>query len=284
MNIAFWSNVNEKCGVSANLAAISLASVIRFPYKILVVENHLCSNNLGQAYLGSSRVDMVREVGTNYYEGGGIECLLRKINRGLYYYDHMEPYIKEIIYNHLYYIPQSKVIHKDIFNYELYHNISPMFEFLENHSNISFIDTASSQNLSSQTILEKSDFIVVNLCQNSVLLEDFFLNYSSIIPKAVFIISKYSKQSIFNSKKLSQMYDIPKEHIVAIPYNEMFCNAFLNGSIIEFMNRNYVCDKNNPNYDFIQAVKRATNMIMKKVELMSGLSLNDYLRKERISN
>jgi len=271
VKIAFWSNANEKSGVTANLAAISVASVIRFPYNILAFENHLCNNNLGCAYLGTSKVEMLREVGTNYYEGGGIEGLLRGVYRGEYNFDRMRLYMKEIINKHLYYIPQSKVIPRELFDYEFNNSIQPLLSFLEEYTDISFIDTASRYNLSSKTILEEADLIVVNLSQSPVIIEDFLLNYSSLIPKAVFLIGKYNNHSIFNSKKLSQIYEIPIERITAIPYNEMFCNAFLNGSIVEFIYSNYTSERNNPNYSYIQALKKATYMIIKHAELLGGL-------------
>lgn len=268
MKIAFWSNADQKCGVSSNLAAISVASVIRFPYTITVFENHLSHNNLGRAFLGRPNVDMLHEVGTNYYEGGGIEGILRKIYRGNYHKDILSSHIKEIIHQHLYYIPQSRVIHSEIFDYELNRSISPLFHLMEDYTDICYIDTASHNNLSSKTILEEADLIVVNLCQNLLVLEDFFLKYSSLISKAIFLVGNYSIHSILTSKSISKHYKIPWENIAVIPTNETFQNACYSGSLVEFIVTNYSCDKENSNYLFIQGVKKATNMIMKKMEHM----------------
>ena len=267
MKIAFWSNVGEKCGVSSNLAAISVASAIRFPYTVTVLENHLSHNNLGRAYMGRTHVDMLREVGTNYYEGGGIEGLLRKIYRGEHSPGMLSSYIKEIIQDHLYYIPQSKVIHNEIFDYEFDHCINRLFQLMEEHSDISFIDTTNHNSLSTIKILEEADLIVVNLCQNSIILEDFFLSYPSLKSKAVFLIGNYTGHSILNSKRISKMYEIPLENITVIPYNEMFKIAILSGNIVEFISGNYNnSNKEDPNYLFIQAVKKACYMIIKKAE------------------
>lgn len=271
MKIAFWSNANEKCGVTANMAAISVASVIRFPYSIIALENRLCHNNLGRAYLGTSSIEMIHEVGTNYYDGGGIEGLLRRIYRGDYHTNIIPSYRKEIIPGHLYYIPQSRVIHSEIFDYEFNHDIDILLQLLEEYSDISFIDTACRSNLSSKTILEEADLIVVNLCQNSMLLEDFFLNYSSLISKAVFLVGNYSSHSNINSRRISIAYDIPVENIIVIPFNEMYRNAFLNGSVVEFITSNYNGNKDNPNYLFIQSVKKAAYTIIKRAEQMYSI-------------
>ncbi len=266
MKIAFWSNANEKCGVSANLAAISVASVIRYPYSIIAMENRLCHNNLGKAFMGNTLANSLDEVGTNYYDGGGIEGLMRKIYRGDYHSDILPTYLQEIIHKHLYYIPQSRVIHSEIFDYEFDHCIHPLFRMMEDYADICFIDTASHNNLSTKTILEEADLIVVNLCQKQIILEDFFLNYSSLVSKAVFIISNYDCHSLLNSKRIAKTYDIPWENMITIPNNEMFQNAFINGTVVEFVSRNYSCIKENPNYVFIQTIKKAAHTVIRKAE------------------
>jgi hypothetical protein len=266
LKIAFWSNSNEKCNVSANLAAISVASVIRYPYSVIIVENRLNHNNLGKAFLRDTHVNLFNEVGTNYYDGGGIEGLLRKIYRENYNLDTLSYHIAEIINQHLYYIPQSRVIHSEIFDYEFNHCIHPLFDMIDEYADICIIDTASHQNLSTKTILEESDLIVVNLCQSQTILEDFFFNYSSLIPKAVFIISNYKCHSKLNSKKIAGVYQIPWEKIILIPENTSYQNAYANGSVVEFIYSNYHCLKGNPNFIFIQSIKKAAYMIIKRAE------------------
>lgn len=270
MKIAFWSNANDKCGVTANLAAVSVASVIRYPYSVITMENRLCSNNLGRAFLGNSRAGrMMNEAGTNYYDGSGMEALVRKIYRGDHYSGMLRHYAKEIISRHLYYIPQSRTIHSEIFDYEFDRCIHPLLGMLEEFADICFIDTASHQNLSTKTILEEADLIVVNLCQNQSILEDFFLNYSSLAAKAVFILSDYNTHTKYGYKRIACMYDIPLENISVIPRNELYQNAFTSGNVVEFISRNYACPKESTNYLFMQAIKKATYQIIKKAVEMN---------------
>lgn len=258
-----------KCNVSENLAAISVASVIRYPYTVLAMENRLSNHNLGKAFLGRYSCNCCNEVGTNYYDGSGMEGLMRKIYRGDCGKGMLKSYVKEIISTHLYYIPQSRVIHSEIFDYEFDHGIHQLLEMTGEYADICYIDTASHQNLSTKTILEEVDLIVVNLCQNQDILEDFFLNYSSLIYKAIFIISNYDCHTKLHIKRIAAMFEIPIENIVLIPKNEAYLNAFSNGDVVEFISRNYSCSKENPNYFFIQAVKKSTYIIIKKaVELI----------------
>lgn len=264
MKIAFWSNSPEECRVSSNLAAISVASVIRYPYSIITMENRLSSNNLGKAFYGSSRECILYEAGANYYDGKGLEGLVRKIYRGDMHYNMLKPYLKEIISEHLYYIPQSGVIHNEIFDYELSYCIQPLLEIIEDCADICFIDTVNSQLLSTKAILEEADLIVVNLCQKQSVLENFFLNYSSVIPKAIFLISNYEFKSRLNYRKIARMYELPPEDLTVIPDNVSYENAYKNGAIVEFVSRNYSCSRESDNYLFMQAVKKAAYMIIKK--------------------
>ncbi len=266
MKVAFWSNAGELCSVSENLAAISVASVNRFPYSIIAMENRLYSHNLGKAYYSREKYNAHDSVGTNYYDGNGIEGLLRKIYRGDYKSDILKDYLKEIIHKHLYYIPQSRTIHNEIFDYEFDHCIYSLFQMTDQYADLCFIDTASNHNLSTKFILEEADLIVINLCQKKNVLEDFFQNYASLIPKAVFLISNYDPKAVNTGLILLKKYHIPRENIIAIPFNELYHIAYESGNVLDFINSNYSCTKENPNYPFIQAVKKATYIIIKKLE------------------
>lgn len=274
MKIAFWSNCAEECKVSSNLAAISVASVIRYPYSIITLENRLCSNNLGKAFFGSRRELMLHEAGANYYEGRGLEGLVRKIYRGDFCKGTLKSYLKEIIAEHLYYIPQSGVLHSEIFDYEFNFCIHPLLDMLEEWADICIIDAASQQILSTKIILEEADLIVVNLCQKQSVLENFFQNYSSIISKAIFIISRYELNTRLSYKKIAQMYELPLENIAVIPDNALYDDAYENGYAVEFLSRHYNCSKEDVNYFFIQAIKKAAYLMLKKAVNLSRNKVN----------
>ena len=135
---------------------------------------------------------------------------------------------------------------------------------MEKAVDICFIDTASHENLSTKTILEESDLIVVNLCQRQSILEDFFLNYSSLISKAVFIISNYDLHVKYSCRYIAYHYEIPVESLIAIPVNQLYQNEFISGNVISFIYKNYQCSKENPNYYFIQSIKKAAYIIIKR--------------------
>ncbi len=290
MIIAFWSNANEKCSVTANMAAISTACVIRYPYTVVIMENFLSRSNLRTAFYGRENISFVNEVGANYYDGNGMEGLIRKIYRGDINY-FLDSYVKQIIPRRLYYIPQRRCIHSEIFDYEFEHGIERLLKMMEEYADISFIDTASHHNLSTKTILEKADLIVVNLCQNQNILEDFFQNYSSLISKSIFLISQYEYHTKMSCKKIGIRYDLPLENLIAIPENELFQIACRNGGVKDFIDNNNNCGKENVNFLFMHAIRKATHLILKKAveaersrELSVQMPQSSSLNKEDSSS
>jgi uncharacterized membrane protein (UPF0127 family) len=160
------SPYTQKSGCVLELPAGTIAKHGLEEYTILTLENRLCHDNLGRAYLGTSNIETHREVGNNYYDGGGIEGLLRRIYRGDYPNNILRAYRKEIIPGHLDYIPQSRVIHSEIFDYEFNHDINTLLHLIEDYSDVCMIDTACRNNLSSKTILEEADLIVVYMSKH----------------------------------------------------------------------------------------------------------------------
>jgi serine/threonine protein kinase len=268
MKVAFWSCSEELCPVSSNLAAISVAFAISYPYSVITLENRLRYHNLGKAYNGGSKAEPFNEVGTNYYEGRGIEGLLRKIYREERHSVKLKGYLKEIIQNCLYYIPQSRVIHNEIFDYEFEHCIHPLLDIIEECSDFCFIDTASTNSLSSRIILEEANLIVVNLSNKLSVLDHFFLHYSSLISKSIFIVSNYEYHNMLSIRNISKQFAIPIETIISLPRSDLYQDAYANGYVHEFISRNMNCHQDSQNYPFIQAVKEAARLIMSRSEML----------------
>lgn len=265
MKIAFWSNEYEKSGAFYNFVAVSIASVMQYPYTITVLENYLGRKNIGKAYFDHDDKNFIKHGGT-YYEGGGIEGLLRRISCGYNFPELLGYYSKEVIPNHLFYIPQSRTINSEIFDYELHINLNKLLNLIEENTNLCYINVNKKNHLSSKSCLQEADLIVINLCQNSDYLNEFFQNYSSLLSKAVFILGNYSPKAFMSCKRISKLYDIPLEDISPIPFNDEFYIACNQGRAKEFINSNYMCTRDNQNFLFIHGIRKAAYSIVKKVQ------------------
>ncbi len=275
MKIAFWSSAMGSSGVTSNLACISIASAMEYSYKSILIENHYQKNKLGNIllYQKANYIERVK----NYQFSSGMDYLIDQFSTGKYNYESFhslpetDPYpfqvIKEasleILYNTLYYIPASYQFNPETFDYNLYGNIKGILDAAEGFADITYIDTSYQNNLSSKIILEEADLVVVNLIQNPSMIQYFFDNYSSILNKSVFLISSYNKNSNLNLDKISKAHSIGRPSIAAIPYNSEYQQALSQGTVVEFLSRNYTCKRKSPNYSFIRCVKKAATMIIK---------------------
>lgn len=266
MKIAFWSNESERSGSFCNTAAISIASVMGYRYTITVLENYLERDNLGKAFFVNNDTNNKRYVGTGFYEGGGIEGLLRRIYRGDNNHYLLRGYLKEVIPKHLYYIPQNGLINSEVFDYELYYNLDALLNIIERNTDLCFINVTQQNHLSSKAILQEADLILINLYQDYEYLEDFFKNYHSFVSKALFLVGNYSSKSSISCKRISRLYDIPLKDILPIPRNEYFNVACNYGGAKEFLSTNYFCDRDNPNHFFIHGIRKATFIIKNRIE------------------
>lgn len=282
MKIAFWSSSKGSSGVTSNLACISIASAMEYSYKSILIENHYQKNKLSNILM-YQRTNYIEKEVNYHFRQVGIDYLINQFSNVKYDIGILKESsgtdqvstraIKEasleILDNTLYYIPVSYQFNQETFDYNLYGNIKDILDATEEFADITYIDTTNRNNLSSKIILEEVDLVVVNLIQNSSMIQNFFDNYSSILNKCVFLISNYNKKSSLNLDKISRIHSISKPNIAAIPYNIEYQEAVSQGTVVEFLARNYSCKRGNPNYAFIREVKKAAAMIIKNAANIS---------------
>jgi len=264
LKVAFWSNSYKKCNVTNNMAAISVASALILPYRIMLLENYLSPNNIGQIF--SNNISNEIKESSNYYNDNScIESIVQKSYDLNYNYENVSC-IKEIIVNKLYYLPQGNIINNDLFDYEFNRNIDCLINYANNFADIKFIDTSPESSLSTNTILEESDLIIVNICPEVDELIDFFINYASLISKSIFIINVTDVTKCKNIFKIFQKYGVLENKVVFIPFNEMLMYSNYNGSLIEFILFNLNNCNNSKDILFFKSLKKVVNLIFKSLE------------------
>ena len=117
-------------------------------------------------------------------------------------------------------------------------------------------------NASVQKALEEADKIVVFLPQNIVEIRKFFHLYSSIIPKAIFLILDYRTDQKGDTVYLWRNYGISADKSGVIPYNEAYCQAGEEGKVETFIHNNLGESCKKENVYFMQCIKEASDMIL----------------------
>lgn len=261
MQIAFWSNIGGKNGVTSNMAGVGIMSALLHKKKILMMENHFHINNLETAFISRDNGSL-KEEELYFYNPIGMDFLIKKLHSNIETEDMIKNSALEFLNQSIYYIPQSHLNNREIFEHQLYEVICPLLDKIEQEAELTFIDTIGG-NLTSKVILSKADMVVVNLSQDPGIIEHFFENYSSLISKAVFLMGNYNRNSTYNLSKIRNKYHINKDRIAIIPYNIEFKDSLSSGSLISFLTRNYNCTKDEDNYYFIRELKKAVRMITK---------------------
>lgn len=264
MKIAFWSNVRGRGGVTTNMVCISALAAIAGAGKSVLLENHYSYKSIASIVLPGEQVEQLKESG-RYYNREGIEYVLKGLYSGEDGSELLRHAAMPLLYTSMYYLPQSYIINKEVFNYEFSLVYKKLFYNLEAFSDNVFIDTERNENLSSNAILTEADLVVVNLVQDKVALREFFDNYSSIQEKSVYLIGAYQPELLFNYRRICYEYHIPRDRIGIIPYNIELSEAMSGGRILQFLNRNYEKASGRENDYFMRNCKKSSMMVRKNL-------------------
>lgn len=264
MKISFWSHVRGLTGVTTNLACVSALMAIGRMGKTVVLENHYSTNSIGDLILVPEQIDHLHEHG-EYYSRYGMEYILKRLYSGERGDKLVHNSSIPLLFSSMFYIPQGKIVNREVFEYEFNLVQKELFQALEQLSDYVFVDTEANQNLSSSVILSEADLVVVNLDQNIIHLKEFFTNYASIREKAVYLIGNYQPESEWDISRICQEFHIPKDRIGVIPFNMEMAESMAQGRLLQFLNRNYYKASDSENEYLLRYAKKASKMVRKNV-------------------
>lgn len=265
MQIAFFGNTRGKSGITSNMAAIGTFLALEMKIRLVLFENHFNLNNIENGFLENSYEDFVMET-PFYYHHMGIDQVMKQIGSGMKLQEMIRDAAMEPVAGRLFYIPQSNTGNKEVFEYELNQILEVLLKELNNFAQMVFVDTAVSDNLTTKTILESADLIIMNLCQDPFVLADCFRRFGAIREKCVYLLGNYDRYSRYTIKYVMRSFGVPKEKIAVIPYNTGFKDALSLGKLVTFLSRNAVCGRQDDNYYFIRELKHACLMIQRAAE------------------
>lgn len=267
MKVAFWSNSNGRAGTTSNMTCISILCAMLEQKKSILFENHYNLNGLEQAFIqGRGHYQSIMKEEFSFYDQRGLDGLIRRVHSNYTYDEIMEDVSLKFLDGQLYYLPKNHDMNHEYFEFELNQVVKPLFYLLNRTFDFVFVDTASNNSLSTKMILEEADLVVVNLCQNKVLLDHFFSNYQSLLSKSVFLIGNYQEKSRYNLKTIHRRYQIPNEILGAVPFHFLFGEAMNRGSAITYFMQHLECQKQDENYFFMSHAKRSARMILERLE------------------
>ena len=130
MKIAFWSHTREGACVTTNLACMAAMTAVHSEKKCMLLENHYSLRNIGDLMLPSERIECLREQG-QYYNKYGLEHLLKELYSGKNDANMIQHTAIPLLFQNLFYLPQSFIVNRDVFNYEFELVRETLFQCLE---------------------------------------------------------------------------------------------------------------------------------------------------------
>ncbi|HKL80686.1 MAG TPA: hypothetical protein VJ888_09670 [Mobilitalea sp.] len=258
MKIAFWSNVHGQPRTTSNMVAVSIAATLEYGQSCLVTQTHFNLNNLEAYFIGN------RENSQDIFMDIGIDGLARSMILAPIGKETIENYSIPLLHNKLVLLPGTTSANKEVFHKEMAGTICRILKEAEKYFDLVFIDINSGEDEVSKLVLEQADVIVVNLCQNRCMLDNYFSKGLIKDKKSMFLIGNYDRNSVYNLHNLKKLYrPLSKGIISAIPYNTGFMDAQSDGSVMKYMRKKLVLEKNGVNNYFIESIKDAVEKLMK---------------------
>lgn len=266
MQIAFWSPKSGQAGTTANLIAIACTIALEYRLKILVTHNQFNNTSLEQALIDKSYLN-------NQLHDEGIDGLNRLMKLNNLDEEQVTRCTTSLLKDRLDLLMGTKISNEAIFLNDFCETYDRILKNVKKYYDLVLIDVTAGKSLYSSHVLEDSDIIVVNLNQNTVLLDDFFkFDYPRIKEKSFYCIGNYDPASKYCIKNLKRYYTIQKS-VGVIPYNRGFADSMNEGQCIEFFIKHKNAQRGDPYSYFVHEVNHTV------FELLSQIGIDIKARK-----
>ena len=222
MKVAFWNGASSVDDVTEYLAAIGTILALQKGCRVVLGSNYISNHMLQDCFAGKIKEEGIAHKPYRFFYGSPeyYRALwdIRRNRQGLVLEKPMEGIT--IIYP------------PDVTDKRMFYLDVPRTVFY-------LLDIAGEHNAAPQSALEEAEIVVVFLPQDVTEIHKFFDRFSSIIPKALFVIEgvRNKKGAFQNILKLK--YGISKENIGIIPHNYEYKEACEEGKL-EFFIGNYL--------------------------------------------
>ncbi len=261
MKLVFWSNVHGQAGTSSNMLAAAMMNDLMYGNKSILLQTQFEMNQLEIPLLTERKREQIR----NY--NIGVDRLIQGIRAGMNAKQLLTSSCISLSKQCIDFLPGTNMHHREYYENGIKETFKEIIALAETCYEMVYIDASAGMNEFVQMIFEEADVIIVNLCQNKRVLEDFFLRYEIDAEKMIFVIGSYDFESEYNKKNLcKKIKALRKDITFTVPYNIQFRDAMSRASLTEFFLQNMECEKDDDNYEFIRELMELTHLLQKRSE------------------
>lgn len=238
MKVAFWSSGISPGEVTEKLAAIGAVCALHYNMHLILSSSYLSNHMIEDCFLDRTnyRPEKWHPFCACYGEPEYYRTLWERQRQGI----HAAP------------VADNRIILA-----EPQDSYAPFGFSKESPELWQLMDLGVQRSFSAKQALEEADAAVIFLSSCMENEEEFFKNYASIIPKALFVVEKRSKKQSCTAERLTESYGISRERISYLSPNKEYSYACDMGEVIRFFDENLFCTSDHKNYEFIHQVKTA---------------------------
>lgn len=267
--ISFWSNGNGETGKTASIAAITTFLAIQHNYRILILDTKFNDYSYQDCYWKEDKlIKLIHKETSKTNIASGINGLAKAILSNKTSPEIITNYTRIVFKDRLELLTDIDVAKED---YEIHKKVfRDIAKIASRYYDLVFIDIDRDldENVSN-SLLEISDMIVVNLSQKIRQINDYLkIREENMIfkEKAVIpILGRYDKNSKYTVKNVSR-YMREKEGVYSIPYNTLFFEACNEGEVDDFFIKLRKINPKDKNALFIEEVKKVAERIIYKLQ------------------
>ena len=256
MKIVFWSNVHGQSGTSSNMLAVAMMNDLMYGNRSILLQTQFEMNQLEIPLLTERHREQIR----NY--NIGVDRLIQGIRSGMNAKQLLTSSCISLSKQCIDFLPSTNSKYREVYEKGMKENFKGILELAEACYEFVFIDASAGMNEFVEMIWDEADLIIINLCQNKRVLEDFFLRYHVNLDKMLFLLGNYDSSSEWNLKNiLKRVKGLKKEITFTIPYNTQFRDATSCAQLTEFFLQNIRCEKDDDNYELISELTKLTHRL-----------------------
>lgn len=264
MLVSFWSGDDVRTGVTTSAACVSYYYARRYEEKVALFENHVpLHQSLEDILIGRKQFSFLFEEPIYYGKPDSINYIYGLMKSGMSVPSFSDVSI-HMADDKLHYLPLSSR-NQDLFDYEFNKIIEKLLSELSENYDVIFADLKKFNTMTTKKIIEKSDYIFLNLSQKEFDINKFLQNYSLDYNKLFFIIGRFKKVGNLGFKEFIKEYNMDESRSSYIPYNQKISMACRNGSLARFLNKNFWTLRGEKNFDFIFQLRKMTKFIKNRV-------------------
>ena len=266
MKIVFCSTYSGQAGTSSNLAAVAAFVALHSNETGYLMQAQYQKNHLDEIFIHKDWQETGQQV-------NGIDSLARIIKSEPITKEMMDSCSISLCQGKLFLLPATLWNNSDLYETA----IDPMLIYCMNAINqeydITYMDLGKVKDFTSNQLLFHADVIVVNLCQNHSVLEEYFTMKHEWKQKVFYLIGNYDPISKYNLQYIHRRYHVPMEMMGVLPYNSMFKDACSDGAVVKFLSQIEHSTREEMNYYFIRELADTVEKLSrhkKKVEELEG--------------